>query len=680
MEFLEFRNIVHAHISKIIENVDILFEVDVDKEEMWNVYLENFPEGTNPIFRERRKYDCSECKSFFRSFGNAVVIKDNKMYSIWDFEIDDPVFKPVVKALSEYIHAHKVKGVLTPRSRKMGVKENHEDTGKSVLTWHHLYYELPKRFGYYVNGTAANQHRSERNDARNVFKRSLEEFSYEAVMTVIELIKDNSLYRGEEWLHAILEIKNHMISYQKLNSDEEKELYTWEKSIGINVATGKIRNHSIGTLLVNLSEGMDLELAVKKYEAITAPENYKRPKPIYTKRMLEDAKKTVEELGYLDSLHRRFATLDDISVSNILFANRNIKSTNNEDLFDSMEKDITVSPKKYDRAEEISIEDFVKNVLPHASEIEVLFENRHAPNLMSLITSKDPGTKSMFKWNNSFSWAYSGNIADSSIKENVKSAGGNVNGVLRFSIQWNDETKLDSNDLDAHCIEPNGNEIYFSKPVNRRTHGNLDVDIIHPKLGIAAVENITWPSKDTMDSGLYQFFVNVYTYLGGQSGFRAEIEFDGEIHKFDYRKSLRTGENISVANVLFKEGRFEIINVLPDTVSVKEIWGLKTNRFVPVTCVMYSPNYWDEQTGIGNRHYFFMLKGAVNKEMPNGFFNEYLKNELVPHKRVFEALGSKAHVIDTPDQLSGIGFSSTKRNDLIVKVKRDTERIFKVKF
>ena len=43
--------------------------------------------------------------------------------------------------------------------------------------------------------------------------------------------------------------------------------------------------------MVDLSEGVDLDTAVTKFEKVMAPTNYKRPKAIFTKRMVEEAEK-----------------------------------------------------------------------------------------------------------------------------------------------------------------------------------------------------------------------------------------------------------------------------------------------------------------------------------------------------------------------------------------------------
>lgn len=688
--FRDFVKAIQKNLQQMSKDSSRLFTVNVDTEELYNLYLDSFPAGTNEIYRERREYDCSCCRHFIRDVGNVVSIKNGELHTIWGINpVSDDKYNVVAAALDAYVKQKAVSGVFFKKEKRIGTPENREmlPTGK-INKYEHFFVDLPEicifkeYYGHTLEGDL-----SQFRDIRNVFKRSLDEISKEAVDTVLELIAQNSLYKGAEWKKQLAEFKNYQKEYGKL-TDEQKELWIWEKSIAAGAVIGKIRNHSIGTLLVNISEGMDLDLAVRKYEQIVAPVNYKRPKAIFTKKMLEDAKKTITELGYMDSLQRRFATLDDITVNNILFSNKDAakRITGAMDLFDEMEQDVAIDPKRFSKVEEISAEDFIKNVLPVAKELEVYLENKHIQNMVSLIAPEVAAAKTMFKWNNGMSWAYTGNITDSDIKENVKAAGGSVAGVVRFSIQWNDKDGKDNSDLDAHCIEPKcGEHIYFGCRKSLRTRGELDIDITQPvdqcraSNGVA-VENITYPSKEYMIPGTYKFFVNQFAYRGSQ-GFKAEIEVNGEIHSYEYNAPVRG--NVDVAEVILDQsGNFKVVDKLPGNCATisKDVWGIKTLQFTPVSVVCYSPNYWDEQKGIGHQHLFFMLKDCINPEEPNGYYNEFLKPELEQHRRVFEALGAKAHVKDVDDQLSGVGFSLTKRNDLIIKVKGATERVLKIKF
>lgn len=679
MEFKEFNKLVQESFKKIAEDVDHLYEVNVDKAHLWNIYLDSFPEGSNEIFRERREHDCSCCRHFVKSFGHVVSIKDNKVKSIWDFETGSDTYQPVVDALNRYIKSVPVSDVWVNKLNKIGVETTYEKLDNGEITeWNHFCLEFPSKL---VNRNSASEAetRGELSSTRAVFKRSLDEISEDSLLTVLELISQNSLYKGEEWKGVLTEFLKHKKRYDKLETEIEKRNYTWEHSVKVGGSIGRIKNHSIGTLLINISEGMDLDTAVRKYEVIVAPENYKRSKPIYSKKMLEEAKKTIEELGYMDSLSRRYATIDDISVNDILFVNKDSASKLKDfDVFDEMSNEVSINSKKFSKVEEVSIENFINNILPVTKEVDVLLENKHSKNLASLIAPVVKDSKSMFKWDNPFGWAYSGNITDSSMKERVKSAGGKVDGVLRFSIQWNDED-YDQNDLDAHCVEPSGNEIYYGNKSNWNTSGELDVDIINPQKGKIAVENITWSNKEKMKKGKYKFFVHNFSHRGGRKGFKAEIEFNGTIHSFDYNKEVRNNENVVVAEVYFDGENFTVEEKLPSTTSSRELWNLNTNQFVPVSVITLSPNYWGDKQ-VGNKHYFFILKNCVNTERPNGFYVEFLNEELNKHRRVMEALGSKLAVVDADSQISGLGFSSTKRNELIVKVKGTTERVLKVKF
>jgi hypothetical protein len=405
-----------------------------------------------------------------------------------------------------------------------------------------------------------------------------------------------------------------------------------------------------------------------------APTNYKRPTALITKGMIQKAQAKIEELGFTTALERRYATIEDITINNILFADRQAKKAMN--VFDELASRVPENTKKLDKVEEVSIEDFISKILPKAESIDVLFENRHAGNLLSLIAPVDPTAKTMFKWPNNFSWSYAGELTDS-IKERVKKAGGRVEADLRCSLSW-----FNFDDLDLHLIEPGGNEIYYGSKSSYRTGGQLDVDM-NAGSGTSrnAVENIFYPDRSRMPEGTYTLVVNNFAQREMiDIGFEAEIEFDGVIHSFAYAKAVRNKENITVAKFRYTHRKgIELIESLPSTQASKLIWSIPTQTFHRVNVVMLSPNHWDDRT-VGNKHYFFMLDGCLNEGKARGFFNEFLTDALTPYRKVFEVVGSKMKTEESDRQLSGLGFSSTQRNHLLCRVKGAFSRVVKINF
>lgn len=198
MEFTEMRDKLREHFNEMVKDVDHLFEVAVEKDELWNLYLDSFPAGTNEIYRERRWHDCSCCRQFIKTIGNVVVIKNGTITTIWDFRTNDSTYQPVLDALSKFIKSHAVSDIYVSKFKKIGTLQNYEEmeNGK-VQEWTHFYAELP-------NNLVDRSSRSEGDikgsfrDTRNVFKRSLDEITMDAVDTILELINSNTLYKGEE--------------------------------------------------------------------------------------------------------------------------------------------------------------------------------------------------------------------------------------------------------------------------------------------------------------------------------------------------------------------------------------------------------------------------------------------------------------------------------------------------
>jgi len=296
---------------------------------------------------------------------------------------------------------------------------------------------------------------------------------------------------------------------------------------------------------------------------------------------------------------------------------------------------------------------------------------------MSLLAPLDSTAPTMFKWKNAFSWSYNGEVADS-IKEKVKAAGGCITGDFRASLSW-----FNTDDYDLHIAEPNGNEIYYgNKGMVHPSSGKLDVDMNVGGESKTPVENIIYSNKGKMPEGKYKIWVNNFTQRNTTDyGFILEVEFDGQIHSFHYTNLIKNKDNVLVAEIEYsKKDGFKIIKSIDSTLSSKEIWGINTNQFHKVNLLMYSPNHWDNQKSTGNKHYCFFLQDCLCPNTQRGFYNEFLKDELIQDKKVFEALGSKIKVEFSEQQLSGLGFSSTGKGSVICKVEGTFTREIKINF
>ena len=666
MEFKAFSKAVRDNFSEMAKKD--LYVVDYPKDELYALYLSSFPEGSNPIYKERTEHDCNCCKNFIRDVGLVVSVKGNKLNSIWNLKGLDEVYGTVAKTMADKVQSMPIKGVFKHYIKSAGVLITHQQLeDNTIKKWNHFQCDIPRTHYSSDRNTIL----SGINSKVHVYKRGLTEITDEALNIVTDLISSNSIYRGQEFSDSIKAFRRHKKAYEKAAN---KDIFVWD-TYSTNKSAA-IRNTVIGTLLTDISDGKDLEASVAAYESKVAPQNYKRTSSLITKRMIDDAMKTVDDLGIRDSLSRRYAKINDVSVNNVLFVDRSVKSLMKDSIAELLESEVKTKPKSAKGHEDVNVEDFISKIMPKANGIKLFVENKHKSNLVSLITPEVKEAKSILQWDNNFSWSYNGDVTDS-IKEKVKKAGGNVTGIVRVSLSW-----YNKDDLDLHVVEPNRNLIYYG---HRRsaTSGHLDVDMNVNNLVRDAVENITWTDRSKMPIGEYTVKVNNFTKRENiDVGFQIEVECNGQLYTYAYNKALRNSSTTEVVKFKFDGSNIAItkVNAAVETSGKsQDVWSIPTESFVEVDTVMYSPNYWDDQK-VGNKHYIFTLKGCKNPDQTRGLYNEFLKSDLTKHRKVFEILGAKMKCKEQDEQLSGVGFSSTLKNSILCQVEGKVNKTYNIKF
>lgn len=630
----------------------------VDSPDIFDVYLAAFPEGSNPIFRVRTEHDCSLDKQFVRNLGRVVAIKHGVVQTVWDVADLAHPYDVVAAALAEHIRSLPITGVFRTKERQYGAEKSVGTLAGSPHTFWHFW----GRVGAKHFSTTPDKARGDINTTVQVFQRGLDTLSISAINTVLDLINANSLYRGAEFRNAVVEFAALLNAYQVLNSDAARALFAWSN---YDSPAARFRNTAMGTLIVDLSTGVALDDAVRMFESKVAPQNYKRTSALITPRMIENAVAELAGLGLEDAVERRHARLPDISVNNVLFVDNSVRGAMKDGLVGLLSEAVKPAAVKVTDPEPITIDEFLNRVVPKAASIELMLDNRHLSNFMSLTAPVHAGVGRLFKWKNDFAWSYDGDVADS-IKEKVKRAGGKIDADLRVSLAWSNH-----DDLDLHVDCPHGHTFYAARGrPNNDGRPVLDVDMNNGmgNMSRTPVENIVWNGR--MRDGLH--FVKVHQFNRREAenvGFTLETEYKGVTTQYRYNQAVSgfvPSLVITVKNGVVE--KIEHTKQLTSTVAPVDKWGVRTQTLVPVNTLLASPNHWDDQT-IGNKHWFFILKGCVNPEPVRGIYNEFLRGDLEQHRKVFEILGAKTKAPFSPDQLSGVGFSSTQGAKAVVVVK-----------
>jgi len=380
-----------------------LFRVDLTGQQIWDLYLGSFPKEQDPVFRDPNStsHNCNHCKNFIRRYGNIVSVDENYgIVTMFDVEADEE-FKATAKSISEAIKTSKITEVFFETFSELNslpyescsksnaifqlgvvsnvkryTKEEAEKFGvvksDEIRTFNHIHLMLDKQF-VDTSGSSVEAIMASYRDAKNVFQRAMETISIDTLNLVKDLINQGSLLDGATHLYKIEQIIPLKNEYDNLPAGQ-RDNWCWVKSFKLPFA--KFRNELIGVLCAELSEGEELNKACQSWNKRVDPANYMKASAPITKKQIEEAKLFVEENGYAESFNRRFATIDDIKVSEILHSNVGEGKLKSVSIFDGI-KSISTRHKRneFDGVEEVGIEKFMTDILPGCSSIEAFFSN-----------------------------------------------------------------------------------------------------------------------------------------------------------------------------------------------------------------------------------------------------------------------------------------------------------------
>lgn len=258
---------------------------DISGLDAWEIYLESIPAEHNPIFRERRYYDSNYDRSFIRRFGHVLWIdEDGNISTIWEVDGNSYLHEVAqtldlkLRSGSPRVYSYLIAPVL------FGSRPNYDDDG--IL--HHHFVAVTQ--GNIAKLEGASTMARIDSKASALLSRVTLEYT-EALRTVLELIRDEQIYRGEQYERMIVDwlefASGDRVSIQR------RSVWQCSKSSGLD----GISDSAISTLIQDLVDGMQIEDAVCRFEATLQAQEVERPRDALDQKMGEAlASMSIEEI------------------------------------------------------------------------------------------------------------------------------------------------------------------------------------------------------------------------------------------------------------------------------------------------------------------------------------------------------------------------------------------------
>lgn len=388
MEFKEFNKLINEQIN-MISSKHQLFNTDIN---VWDVYINSFSnegsdlalkfhaEGMEPYNSGslRQEHNGYFDKRFLDRYGNIAYIEGNTIKSAL-FNIDH-------KSLGVYANF---------------VKEIKDKFKSAGVTW--FFCEGDSRcidagtefkggFDHFhtVFNINDNAKLSVGIEQMKMLKHWAGYYKKQTVDTAIELAED--LYRPEKYINNLKWFGD----FQEAMMSKKGNTHLWNMLSSVPLPYAHIKQGVIGSLLTDIQSDLPLADVASRFNSRMDSMKYQRQQAEINDGQIKAARKFLSDNGYMQSMQRRFASIDDLKDHKLIVWSPLNKTSSNQDFFSSLEKD-KFEAKETGVVKDIRISKFLEDILPNADVVKVTVGNS---SFYQFTTVSDPNSKNIFKWDN----------------------------------------------------------------------------------------------------------------------------------------------------------------------------------------------------------------------------------------------------------------------------------------